>query len=273
MSFTQLASRTHFSAYSFRIHSISPNPQPFSITVQPSHAPSSALRSIVMASAWATFRKHWVRPEIYPLVGSLVGALGIGGYALFNKATDPTIPWNKVKRGQSIDAQLEGIEEVIPMWSTSSMRSIRIFTSANDIRDNKRAHNDFQDTFVVKVGDAEEEEEEEEEEEKEEEKVEMKEGEGAQPDEGDTAEEQPPAKAVEVPPPALNVMDEAAEEIHAAVDAALQTAGHTSNEPVATEVHKAVDAAMQSAVSTEEEPTTTSSAKESTGEEGKAEAA
>lgn len=235
-----------------------------------------------MASAWANFRKHWVRPEIYPLIGSLVGALGIGGYALFNKATDPTIPWNKVKRGQSIDSQLEGIEEILPMWSTSRMGSIRVFTSANDIRDNKHAYNDFQDTFVVKVGDAEEEEEEEEEESEEKEDegedekgdkvVEVKEGESAesaQLDETDTADEQSSSKAVEVPPPALDVMDEAAVEIHAAVDAALQAAGHTSDESVATDVHKAVDTAMQSAVHTEEEPTTASSAEESTGEEGK----
>lgn len=236
-----------------------------------SRSPLSFLapEQIAMSSGWASFRKHWVRPEIYPLVGSLAVALGVGTYALLNKALDPTIPWNKTKRTSSLHAQLEGIEEVIPVWNVSGMRSTRVFTSANDIRDNKRTFPDFQDTFVVKVGGDEEEEEVEEVEEDEGAQV----NEGAQVTDADNTEEQPAPEAVEVPPPALEVMDEAAEQIHAAVDTALQVAAHASNEPLATDVHKAIDTAMQSAVKTTEEPATASSMEESNEEEGKQEAA
>lgn len=111
-----------------------------------------------MASRWAHFRKVWLRPEVYPLIGAMGAALGVMTASLINKASSPAIAWNKSKRGTG--GIYDDIEEVVPLWASASRNSTSIFTSDSRLQEtNKRAPGDFE-TFVVKVNREEDEEDE-----------------------------------------------------------------------------------------------------------------
>lgn len=159
-----------------------------------------------MTSNWTQFRKIWLKPEVYPLIGSMVAALGVCGAAMLNKATDPTVTWNKQKRSDGAPAQIEDVDEVVPMWASAKGSSIRIFGKENPIMQNKKSFTQLeQDTFVMKAPVDEEEEEEEE-------PVAVAD---------DTVVESAAAEIVKEAKQVLEVMDEAAETIKAAVDEAL----------------------------------------------------
>lgn len=52
-----------------------------------------------MASKWLNFRRHYVRPEIYPLVGAVGTAVGLSMFFLGHKASgDPTVTWERESR-------------------------------------------------------------------------------------------------------------------------------------------------------------------------------
>ncbi len=87
--------------------------------------------------SWAHFRKVWIKPEVYPLIGSMVAAIGVCGAALANKISQPGMTFSKAARAGGIHAQLEGIDEVRPMWSGSKKYSASIFSSSHEIMENK----------------------------------------------------------------------------------------------------------------------------------------
>lgn len=91
-----------------------------------------------MSGGWAQFRKTWIKPEVYPLIGSMVVALGVCGTALANKISQPGLTFSKSARKGGIHAQLEGIDEVRPMWSGSKNYSSSIFTESKEIQDTNR---------------------------------------------------------------------------------------------------------------------------------------
>eukprot|EP00177_Eucheuma_denticulatum_P005094 GFKZ01009284.1.p4 GENE.GFKZ01009284.1~~GFKZ01009284.1.p4 ORF type:complete len:194 (+),score=50.49 GFKZ01009284.1:229-810(+) len=182
-----------------------------------------------MATGWAAFRKTWLKPEVYPLIGSMAAALGVCGAAILNKVTDPTVTWNKSKRGAGAESQLDGVDEVVPMWNGAKGSSVRIFGTENPIMENKRSFTQFQDTFVVKIG---EEEEEEEEEVGEEEVAVVVEEDASDVVDVAAAEEAAATAAAAV----VDVIDEAAETIKAAVDAAIIASPGDAAEPAASSV-------------------------------------
>lgn len=50
-------------------------------------------------SKWAAFKLHYVRPEMYPLVGAVGTALGLSVFFLGHKAHgDPTVTWERGAR-------------------------------------------------------------------------------------------------------------------------------------------------------------------------------
>lgn len=151
-------------------------------------------------SSWAAFRKTWIKPEVYPLIGSMAAAVLVCGAAMTNKIRDPTVTWNKSKRAGGTSAVIEDIDEVVPMWSRAKNSSTEIFSKATYVMDSKHIVSTDGQTFTVTVGEPEEEPEE-------------------APEEEESAEE------VETPvAAALEVVDEAAETINAAVDAAIESA-------------------------------------------------
>ncbi|KAI0565966.1 hypothetical protein FGB62_13g148 [Gracilaria domingensis] len=164
-----------------------------------------------MASGWAHFRKVWLKPEVYPLIGAMAAALGVMTASLINKARHPTVAWNKGRRGTG--SLVDDVDEVVPLWSDSKKNSTSIFGADSSIIDSKALGKDDLGTYVVKAA-AEEEEEEE---------------------EADEQPEAPPAEpaAEEVPvvQPILDVIDESAEAINAAVDAAIETANDITPAP------------------------------------------
>lgn len=51
------------------------------------------------ASKWLNFRRHYVRPEIYPLVGAVGTAVCLSMFFLGHKASgDPTVTWERESR-------------------------------------------------------------------------------------------------------------------------------------------------------------------------------
>lgn len=124
--------------------------------------------------------------------------MGVCGAALINKASDPSVTWNKSKRISGVEAQLEGVDEVVPMWSSSKSSSTRIFGKENPILDSKK-HTVGPISVTVAAEQHEEENE---------------------PEADEVADE----PAVVKSNPVVEVMDEAAETVMAAVDAAIQNA-------------------------------------------------
>lgn len=181
-------------------------------------------------SNWAHFRKHWIKPEVYPLLGAMGAALGVCAAALINKARDPTIGWNKSKRSEGQDALLEGVDEVVPLWSKSSKNSTRIFGHDKSIVESKFKHTTIPEIAVVKAEEAEEEEEE----------------------EADSiAEEVAEELTVAVSTPVVEIIDEAPEKIEAAVEAATHSIQETANSakevtPSIEEVKQSVEDAIKS---------------------------
>lgn len=174
-------------------------------------------------SNWAYFRKHWIRPEVYPLIGAMAAALGVCSAAIINKVRDPGVGWNKAKRkGGDL---LDDVEEIVPLWSSSKHNSARIFGSDKTIMDSKFQNVTGPLSFTVKIGAAEEEEEEEQEETPVETVLEAVAEVVEEAGEDVVAVTQHVAEhvAAEIAP-VVDVMDEAAEVINAAIDAAVDTA-------------------------------------------------
>lgn len=177
-------------------------------------------------SNWAHFRKHWIKPEVYPLLGAMGAALGVCAAALINKARDPTVGWNKSKRGEGQDALLEGIDEVVPLWSTSSKNSTRIFGHDKSIIESKFKHTTLPEVVIVKAEESEEEEE------------------------ADSVPEEV-AEELTVAVPIVEIIDEAPEKIEAAVEAATHSIQETASSaeeaaPSIEEVKQSVEDAVKS---------------------------
>ncbi|CAN8071635.1 unnamed protein product [Agarophyton chilense] len=192
-----------------------------------------------MASGWAHFRKVWLKPEVYPLVGAMGAALGVMAVALVNKARSPNVAWNKSKRGSG--TLYDDIDEVVPLWNDSKNNSTSIFQASSGIRDSKRQGRSDLGSFVIKAAADEEEEEEEQQQQQQQQQ---------QSDESDEATEEQAsvAQSVEhvmeqvtnqvsdesaetqasVVQSVAHVLDESADAINAAVDAALRTAEDVS---------------------------------------------
>lgn len=59
------------------------------------------------ASKWLSFRRHYVRPEIYPLVGAVGTAVCLSVFFLGHKASgDPTVTWEREPRAAGIGGGL-----------------------------------------------------------------------------------------------------------------------------------------------------------------------
>ena len=168
-------------------------------------------------SNWAYFRKHWIKPEVYPLLGAMGAALGVCAAALINKARDPTVGWNKSKRGEGQSALLEGIDEVVPLWSKSSENSTRIFGHDQTIRESKYTHTTIPEITIIKPTEEEEEEEEEV---------------AASEEETST-----------VADPVMEIIDEAPEKIEAIVEAATQSIQEVT--PSIEEVKQSAEGAVE----------------------------
>lgn len=154
----------------------------------------------------------------------MAAALGVCGAAMLNKVRDPSVTWNKGKRGTGIEQQLEGVDEIVPLWSSSKGSSIRIFGSENPIMENKVQYTALPEPITVRIGEEEEEEEET-----------TPEAEAPADEEVVAETSAPVAAAVAV----TEVIDEAAETINAAVDAAIQSAAAVASgasEPAASSV-------------------------------------
>lgn len=109
-------------------------------------------------SSWAYFRKTWLKPEVYPLIGAMGAALGICGLSIYNKTRDTIITWDKSKRG-NMD-YLGTVDEFVPFGNSIKSGSARIFGSENVAYESQSwAHAEKPQTFTVRIGDAEEEEE------------------------------------------------------------------------------------------------------------------
>lgn len=92
-------------------------------------------------SGWAQFRKQWIKPEVYPLIGSMVFAIGVCGASLANKISQPTLTFSKSARKGGIFTQFEGVDEVTPGMATwSKSKSHSIFDSSYEILENKKEH-------------------------------------------------------------------------------------------------------------------------------------
>lgn len=169
----------------------------------------------------------------------MAAAVGVCTAALLNKARDPSVTWNKTKRGGGIEAQLEGVDEIVPMWSSSKSSSTRIFGGGNPIMDSKIEHRSIPLSVTVPVEGGDEEE-------KEEEQV-----------AGEVSEEQPVLEAV------TELLDETAETINAAVDAAIESAAGTPETVIDTTGK--VAAAVTEAVAPVEDATEPSAADKSAG--------
>lgn len=195
-----------------------------------------------MASNWAYFRKHWIKPEVYPLIGSMAAALGVCGAAMLNKVRDPSVTWNKTKRGAGLVEQLDGVDEIVPMWSSSKNSSIRIFGGENPVRDMKTQHTALPEPITIVVSP-----EKEEEEAASEPDATVEEEQNTEEPATEPVEDEPAGEAVteEAAPAVLEVVDEAAETINAAVDAAIKTAAAAApetTEPAVSSVSEAVAA-------------------------------
>lgn len=171
-----------------------------------------------MASGWAYFRKHWIKPEVYPLIGSMAAALGVCGTVMLSKARDPTIGWNKSKRKSDL---YQDVEEVVPLWSTAKNNSTRIFGSSREIMETKKSFTELPDPVTVKIGDADEEEEEEDEAPASETDSPSDESAPVEQQSAPAAAEANTSDAVSIEA-AVDVIDESAETINAVIDTAIQ---------------------------------------------------
>lgn len=111
-------------------------------------------------AAWSHFRNTWLKPEVYPLVGAMTAALGVCGYAIFNKTRCTTVAWNKNRR--ITDANLTAKDEVVPVLTAVRGKSTSIFESDRAIFEAQ--YNKVEEApmkFTIRVGGEEEEEEEE----------------------------------------------------------------------------------------------------------------
>lgn len=183
-----------------------------------------------MASGWAYYRKYWIKPEVYPLIGSMAAALGVCGAALLNKARDPSVTWNKTKRSGGVEAQLENVDEIVPMWSYSKESAIRIFgkKEGNPILANKKDFISGPISVTIAAADAE----------------------NAEEDAEVESETEPESAAPEPveSKPVPEVIDEDAAAINAAVDAAMERAATIADttESAAASVAEAIAPAEDS---------------------------
>jgi len=108
-------------------------------------------------SKWANFKRYYVRPEIYPLVGAVGTAVGLFFFFGAHKAAaDPTITWDKDMRhagkggGVGRDPEAVLADDVRPevmdaaqlaadegawggkLWSSAVRRSTGIFTKTDN---------------------------------------------------------------------------------------------------------------------------------------------
>lgn len=84
-----------------------------------------------LASKWLTFRRHYVRPEVYPLVGAVGTAVCLSVFFLVHKASDdPTVTWERESRAAGIGGGLGRdpadvvAEDIRPeTWTAGSLAS------------------------------------------------------------------------------------------------------------------------------------------------------
>lgn len=96
----------------------------------------------MQTTRFASFKAHWVRPEVYPLAAAIGAAVGLCSFFVFHKATaDPSVTWDRAARAAGVEAQYAGRvgeDGVTPLWGGVKGRSIRIFDSGNPVMDAKR---------------------------------------------------------------------------------------------------------------------------------------
>lgn len=170
-----------------------------------------------MATRWAHFRKVWLKPEVYPLIGSMVVAIGVCTTALVNKARDPSVIWEKSKRKGQTEV-FDGVDEVVPLWSSSKKNSSRIFASENAIMEAKKTHTELPPPVTVTLAAEEDDDEPEDEEQIEEEPV-------VAIEQSTASEDEPVASSED---DIVDITDEAADTINAAVDAAIESAANAA---------------------------------------------
>lgn len=166
----------------------------------------------------------------------MAAALGVCTVALTNKARDPSVTWSKKARAGGIEAQLEGVDEVKPLWSSARRFSNSIFTADRRIIEAKERLSEIYPVIIAQaVAEDETAEEEVEEEVGEAVEEEAEEIASALAEVTAAVEEEPavaPDTAAAVAPVNLEsvvdteatVIDEDAATVSAAVDAAIETA-------------------------------------------------
>lgn len=114
-------------------------------------------------SVWQHFRKKWLLPEVYPLIGAMSVATGLATFAIFNKTNDSIVTWSKKKR--TSPDYLDNIDTFVPTGSIFKSSSSRIFGSENVIYDSnnkgiaKAAQQPEPLSFTIRVGAEEDQEE------------------------------------------------------------------------------------------------------------------
>lgn len=179
-------------------------------------------------SSWASFRKTWIRPEVYPLLGAMGAAIGICGLSLYNKTRDSIITWDKSKRGN--EEYFGTVDEFVPFGNRFKSGSARIFGSENVAYESQSwAHAEQPQTFTVRIGDSEEDEEEED---TQVEQVTEADSSGEQVVVAETVDSSTASEiksAVAPVEPMVALKDESIDKIQAALDAALELAEKEEN--------------------------------------------
>eukprot|EP00177_Eucheuma_denticulatum_P005687 GFKZ01010359.1.p1 GENE.GFKZ01010359.1~~GFKZ01010359.1.p1 ORF type:complete len:166 (-),score=30.96 GFKZ01010359.1:302-799(-) len=60
-------------------------------------------------STWQTFRQHWLKPDIYPLIAIMTGALSLGSISFIHTAHNPSVHWHSASRRYGVDP-FQGVE-------------------------------------------------------------------------------------------------------------------------------------------------------------------
>ena len=101
-----------------------------------------------------SFREIWLKPEVWPLIGSIGIAIGVCGAQMANKISQPGMTFSKSARKGGIFAQFEDIDEVKPALDTFfKSKSYSIFGSESEILDNNRTDDGIADQIFAVVDD------------------------------------------------------------------------------------------------------------------------
>lgn len=148
-----------------------------------------------MGSSWASFKLHWVKPDIYPLIGVMASALGLGTFATIHTWQNPSVMWDRDLRKRGV-VPGEGTEYT-PMVSYFKNKSARVLQNDSSVWEaSSKLSGPFTVTLVLDEGN---------------------EGE----DEELTDKAGNDEQGQRLPPPLVEVMDDSAQAINAAINEAL----------------------------------------------------